>query len=903
MTGPALPPEIERLIEVVLSAANLDFVDGRAEVEHELRAHFEDGLHTGATPDELITRFGDPVEAGRRIARTRPRAAARNRGEQGRWWMSGAEWWDEVRKAGRRLRRAPGFAVIVIVTLALGIGANTAIFTVLDAVLLDELPYEEPDRLVRLHEADQDAIIGEYLRVPMVTEWRSWDEIFENVSALYTYREMGADITSGDRPERVHVLWVSADYFETLGIAPERGRTFLEGESYGPGEATSREVPIARTAIVSHRLWTDFFGGVDPVGESLQLDGSTYEVVGVMPRGFQNPFGTDADVWLPYDMRMGGSNHYSNWFISGIARLRDGITLEQARERARALGEAHYQAEPNSFEAFPLLLPLQEDVVGSTRALMLWILAGAAGMVLLAACLNVTNLLVARGLSRERDVALRAALGSARSRIVTAALVENGILAIAGGVAGLILGAVGVRVLLSIAPDVIPMVTEVRLGARVLLFTTTVTVGALLIFGVLPALRTARSAPAEVLRSGDRAATAGRSGRRVRRGLVVAQVGVALALVAGAALFARSFHALVNVPSGFDPQDVLTFEVHLPSARYPDGASRDAFHEEFHRRVTELPGVESVGAISWLPLSERYHTWSFYWDPANPDGSNEDGWYRTDVRVVAGDYFDAMGIEVLYGADVGDVDFESGAVAWVSQTIADQVFHDVEPLGQQVYLGDTLRTIVGVVADVAHNSRGEMIRTSYIPHPQFADNRNWALTQVVRTHAGTDPPLGEIREAIHGVDGQLVLFQPSTAEDLVASVREQDRFAASLMASFAVLALILSLVGTYGVLAGAVAARSREIGIRMALGASLTNVRRMVLEDAARLVVPGIVAGLIVAYVGAQWVRALLFQIEARDPLSLTGAALVFLVVGFLAAWIPARRATRVNTTEVLARE
>jgi putative ABC transport system permease protein len=904
VTSAPLPPEIEELIDVVLRAADLEFTDGRREVEQELRAHFEDGLAKGVSAETLIVRFGDPVEAGRRIARTRPGAAARNRGERRRWWMSGREWWDEVRRAARRLTRAPGFAAVVIVTLALGIGANTAIFTVLDAVLLKDLPYAEPDRLVRIHEGNPEDVGGEYLRVPLIVAWRGWDEVFDELGALYTYREMGADLTSGDRPERVHVLWVSAGYFEALGIAPHRGRTFTEDESYGPGEATGRTEPIAHTAVISHALWARIFeGSDDALGRTIELDGESYEVVGVMPRGFKNPFGTDSDVWLPYDMRLGGSNHYRNWFLSGVARLRDGVTLEQARERVRAIAEAHHDSEPETFGAYPRLLPLHQEVVGPTRARMLWILAGAAGMVLLTACLNVTNLLVARGLSRDRDLALRSALGSGRARLVVGILAENGLLAVAGGAAGLALGVFGVKALVALAPGVVPMVTEIRMGGAVFGFTTAVTIGALLLFGMTPALRMSRTAPAEVLRSGDRTSTTGRASRRVRDGLVIAQVGVALALVAGAALFTRSFSSLVNLPLGLDPEGVLTFEVHLPEARYPDGAARHAFHEQLHDRIAALPAVDEVGAVSWLPVKGRYHSWGFYWDPENPDGSNDDAWYGTDVRVVAGDYLAAMGIDLLSGVGLGEVDLDAEPMVWINRTVVDEVFGEDEALGQQIVLAGDTRRVMGIVDDVAHDSRGSTTRKSYVPHAQFAGDRNWALTQTVRARGDLGQLTEQIRTELGRIDGQLVLFEPRTADALLSSVREQDRFAALLMACFAGLALVLSLVGTYGVLAGSVAARSREIGIRTALGASTQEIRAMVLRYAARLVVPGTILGLAGAWVGAGWIRALLFEVDARDPLSLSATVLLFLVIGLASAWLPARRATRVDTVEVLTAE
>ncbi|MEJ2207353.1 MAG: ABC transporter permease, partial [Gemmatimonadota bacterium] len=590
---PGLPAEIERLIARVLDEAGLDLVTGRAEVERELRAHFEDGLATGTSPAELVRRFGDPVATGRRIAQTGPRAAARRRGEHGRWWMSGTEWWTEARRAVRRLARTPGFVVIVVATLALGVGVNTAIFTVLNAVLLEDLPYRDPHRLVRVYESHvDDPGMLTFLRAPVLGEYRTWDEVFADVGGIYTYREVGADLGETDPPSRVTVVRVSAGYFETLGIRPERGRTFLEAESFGPGEAGSSTAPITRTAILSHDLWANHFGSAaDIVGGTVILDGVSWEIVGVMPPGFRDPLGSRADVWVPQDLRPGGSNGYGNYYMSAVARLRDGLTVEAAQERVRTLSAAYAERQPDVEGSFPRLVPLQDDVVGATRQSMLWILAVAAGLVLLTACVNVANLLFARGLSRDRDLALRSALGSGRARLVAGILAENGLLAAAGGATGLGFAWAGLRVLMAGSPQALPSVIDVQMGRTVLAFTLAVTIGALLVFGLAPAWRLSRTEPSDVLRSGDRTATAGRVVRRLRNGLVVLQVAAAVVLVAGGILLARSFTSLLDVPLGIEPRGVLTYEVHLPSARYPDGATREAFFRELHDRVAQLPGV------------------------------------------------------------------------------------------------------------------------------------------------------------------------------------------------------------------------------------------------------------------------------------------------------------------------
>ena len=899
-----LPPRLEDVVRRVLEAAGMGFADGDSEVERELRAHFEDGLAGGVPVEELVRRFGDPLEAGRRIAGARPSARAWNRGPRAAWWASPKECWDEARRAVRRLGRAPVFAALVTLTLALGVGANTAIFTVLNAVLFEDLPYADPDRLVRIYESSfDDPARQEFVRGPVLVEWMGWDEVFDSVAALYTYTEVGADLLAGDLPRRVSLTRASAGYFETLGVRPILGRTFLHEESLGPGESVSTTGLVAPVVILAHRLWADQFGA-DPglVGRSIELDGAGFEVVGVMPRGFNNPFGTEADLWVPQDLRPGEGNQWGNYYLSSVGRLRAGVTPAAAQERVRTLARELAGEHPEVEGEFPRLAPLHADIVGPTRRVMLWILAGAAGLVLLTACVNVANLVLARGLEQERTLALQSALGSGRGRLVAGIVAENGLLATAGGALGLGLGWVGVRVLVRLAPEALPPVTGVEAGAPVFLFALSATGAALVLFGLAPALRLSRAAPADVLRSGDRAATTGRTARRLRDGLVVVQVAAALVLVSGAALLARSFGALVDVPLGIEPEGVLTFEVHLPEARYADREARDRFHGALQERVAALPGVETVGAVSWLPANGRYHTWGVYWDPANPGGGNDDAWYSSDIRVITGDYFASLGIELVRGASPTDVAQEGEAVAWVNRRMAEQVFGDAEPVGQLIEVGNARRRVVGVVEDIPHSARGDTYRKTYILHAQ-ADTRNWALVQTVRARGELTSLPEAIRGELSALDPQLVLHRPRSFEEFLGTVRAQDRFATILMGAFATLALALSVVGTYGVLAGTVAARTREIGIRMALGANHAGIRALVLRYALALTLPGLLLGVTGAWIGGRWLESLLFGVGTRDPVAFAGAVATLLAVGVLAAWLPAMRATRVDTMRTLTAE
>lgn len=903
-----LPDPLETVIRRVLDSAHLDLPE-RAQVEAELRAHFEDGLQAGVPPADLERLFGDPEAAGRRIAASRRQGAGRRVPELGRWSMGATEVWWELRQAIRRLRRSPAFAAIVMLTLALGVGANTAIFTVLHEVLLEPLPYRDPGRLVRVYEAPPDRPRDRndlYLRAPTVAAYRTWHDVFERFGALYTYRELGADLSMGERPVRITVVPVTPGYFETLGVAPVVGRPFVEDDARAaPAEGEVVRGSTAAVAVLSNRLWEELFDAdPDAVGRTMRLDDVAYEVIGVMPPGFRSPFGPEADAWILQDLSSQLTS-WGNFYLSGVARLPRGLPLEAAQSRATALYAQLAEANPDAGSWGPLLVPLHADVVGPTRGTMLWILAGAAALVLLTACLNVVNLVLARGLDRDRDAALRSALGSSRARILASMLAENVLLAFGGGVLGLLLGWGGVRGLLLLSPGALPGGADPELGASVFLFALGLTGLALIGFGIAPALRTARTEPAQALRAGQRTVAGSRGVRRIRDGLVVAQVAAALILVAGAALLTRSFSALVDVRTTVEPRGVLTYEVHLPAARYPDGAAREVFHERLQSVVSELPGVEAAGAVSWLPMSGRYHIWSFYWRPDDPSasGSTDEDWFGADVRIFAGGYFEALGIPLVRGLAPRDVDVAAEPVAWVSRSTADEVFGDVDPLGQHIRVAGGPRRVVGIVEDVPVDARGRVTRHVYVPHAQYADNRNWALIQAVKARGDLVVLREQIRERIEDLDPGLVLFRPRPLTDVIRASRAQDRFATVLMGALALLALTLSLVGTYGVLAGSVVSRRRELGIRMALGADSGRIRRMVLRYAALLTVPGMGLGLIAALVGARLLDSLLFGVTKADPPTYVLSVLVLLVAGAVAAWIPARRATRVDVVRVLGAE
>jgi putative ABC transport system permease protein len=899
--GKTLPADVEQTIRRVLEAADLPSFD-RGDVEDDLRNHFEDGLTAGRSAAELVERFGDPEEAGRRIALARRRRLSKQtHGNNGRWWMSARELWNETKLAARTLMRAPAFSLLVVVTLALGVGANTAVFTALDAVLLAPLPYDAPERLVRINEdyLDDEEPGQEFLRAAAILEYRQWDEVFESVGVLNTYRELGGDLTDGDQPERVIVSHADAGLFESLGVGPLMGRVFREDESIFPGESEDR-APGAPVAVLSHGLWEGRFAA-DPgvVGRTVQLDGSTFEIVGVMPQGFTNPFGSPPDLWVPQDLRMGGYNSWGNHYLSAIARLRDGVTIELAQERVDALVAGLIESNGDAAGWGVVLRPLRDDVVGEGRRTMLWVLAVAVGLVLLSACVNVGNLVFARSLGRGRDLAVRGALGSGRLRLIAHLLTESAILAVVGGIAGVAVGWLGIRGILRLAPDALPALVTPELSMRVFLVAMAATTVALALFGLVPALRFSLVSPVDALRAGGRGGTESRKLRGVRNLLVVTQVAVALVLLVGAGLLVRSFAEVQRVDLGFDAESVLTFEVHLPDARYPDGAGRHAFHETLQDRIGTLPGVESVGATSWLPVSGRYHSWGVSPDVGALDESER--FESVDMRFFVGDYFETMGISMVQGDAPTEVDAEGALPVWVNQRYAEATFPDGDAVGSPLFAANEDRRIAGVVDDVAYEPHGAMSYKVYVPHSNYADNRNWALIQTVRARGDLGTLRDRIREELRAVDPQLVMFRPRPMQSLLASAQAQDRFAASLMGIFAVLALVLSAVGTYGVLSSAVARRRREIGIRIALGADAGRVRGMVLGSAVAMTTGGALLGALGAWAGSRWLQSLLFEVSAADPGVMVTSVLLLVALGALSAWIPARRATGVDPATALA--
>ena len=792
-----------------------------------------------------------------------------------------------ARSAWRSLRRTPAFSVVAVTVLALGIGGSTAVFSVVNQVLLEPLPYAQPGQLVRVYQYRLDTpATNTYVAAPVFTELRGMQTL-DDAAAIYTYSELGADLSGSAGVERVRRLPVSAAYFDVLRAQPVLGRGFLTDEERTPG---------ARVVVLSHDLWQRHYGGSRTVvGQTLVMSGEPHEIIGVAPSALRDPVVGAVDLWVPHFVDP--NDHPENHSLTVIARLRSGTTLEQARAELSHLNArlaAHYDAGAN--RPTRMLRLHDATVAGASR--MLYVLLGAVGLVLLIVCVDIANLMLARASTREREFAVRAALGSGRARIVQQLLLESVILAAAGGVAGVILGSFLLDAIVALGAASVPRLAGTSFDLRVLAFAATVTLGCALFVGVLPALRFSRVAAAGVLRESARNVTTDRGRNRVRTILVGAQVALAFMLLVGASILTLSLLRLRSVDLGIAEDGALTFEVHLPIARYDD-ARRAAFHEEFAIRVAALAGVQAVGGVSRLPATGSYHGWGSRPATGPLAGSNES--LGAEQRVVSGDYFAAMRIPLVTGRLFDERD--NAAVprrVVISALAAETMFPGVDAVGQKLrVLGDTVE-VIGVVGDVALTPEGTHKATVYHAHRQFADNRNWALTQVVR--ASTDPTalVPAIRDVLAELDPELVLHRPAPLADVLGQGIAQRRFTTALMSAFALLAVLLATIGLFGVITYLVRQRRREMGIRAALGARPAQIRALVLKQGLHIAGVGVAAGLAGALVGSRALQSLVFETRPADPRVLAVTALGMLAVAALATYLPAREATAVDPAATL---
>jgi putative ABC transport system permease protein len=792
---------------------------------------------------------------------------------------------DDLRSAIRRLRRAPGFTAAAVACLALGIGANTAIFSVINAVLLRPLPYPRADRVMMVWEArNADRVSRNNVAAYNFLPWKTESGVFERLAAVYDTR---VGLTGHGEPLQVPMEYASADLFPMLGMRPILGRTYTPDEDL-PGGA-----PVV---VLSHGLWQRRFGGArDVVGQRIELDGEPHTIIGVLPPGAGIVGRPEMpDLWVPLVLDPTKDYHgVSGRYLVAIGRLKDGVSRDQALASLTAIARRLEERFPEYNSGWGVnLVPVTEDVTGHLRRPLL-LLAGVVGLVLLIACANVANLQLAQATARRREIAVRAALGAGRGRVARQFLAESMVLGLGGGAGGVLLALWLTAALAARAEAGIPRLGDVSVDATTLGFTLLVSLVAGIGFGLIPALHAGRADLQAALKEGGRSGTPG--GNRTRGFLVAAQVALSLMLLVGAGLLLKSFARLQQVELGFDPERVLTARIALPEARYATPAQQAAFFDALVARVGTLPGASAAGTVSWLPLS-GLRSATDLWIEGRPIPPPEER-PSAHIQAVTPDYFRAMGIPLREGRTFAATDgAEQPKAVIVSRSFAEQYLAGVPALGQRLSMpwGDTLRgTIVGVVGDVHHAGVDSLPRpTIYWAEAQWPWN---AMTLVVRTSGDPARLAPSVIAEIHALDPELPVADVRPMQAYLGDTLARRRFTMTLLAGFAATALALTAVGLYGVMAYSVVQRTRELGIRLALGASRQRVLQAELRRALAVVGAGVVGGLAGAAAFTRVLDALLFGVSTTDPVVFALIVALLAAVGLAASWIPARRATRVD--------
>ncbi|MGH9789365.1 MAG: ABC transporter permease [Candidatus Acidiferrales bacterium] len=800
--------------------------------------------------------------------------------------------WQDLRYGARQLARSPGFTAVAVLTLALGIGANTAIFSVANAVLLQPLPYQEPDRLVRLWESNPGRNWPFFsASAPNFNDWVQQNRSFESLAATE-----GAtfNLTGTGEPERLRGRRVTSNFFALLGVELELGRNFTPEE----GRPAS-----ARVAILSHGLWQRRFGA-DPgiLGRTLRLDGESYEIVGVLPGTFRFTPGTE--VWGPLaiDWNEPGRADRSNHTLLVVGRLKPGVTLAQAQADLESIAKRLEQQHPQSNGGWGVRTATFYDWIFSEETRQgIWVLLGAVGFVLLIACANVANLLLARLPGRQREFALRAALGAARVRVFRQLLTESALLAVLGCLGGVLLAAWGTETIASTASINVPRLDETRLDTTVLAFSVLLSVLTSVFFGLVPALQASGTNLGEVLKEGSRGTVGSR--HRLRGALVVSEIALALMLLVGAGLMLRSLLHLQAVPLGFQAENVLVMRINLPPSRYPDGGQRVAFYNDLLERIRSVPGVRGAAAIMGLP----FEGWNWAQE-INIEGRESAGEpLSADVQAVTPNFFRTMEIPLLSGRDFSqqDGDRDAPGVVVVSEGFARRFFPGQDAVGQRFRTLPTNPplTIVGVVGEIRANN--DSLRAE--PRPTFYHCSCQVGFSSMAVLARTGPPpetlTSALRSQVHSLDPELPVYNVRTLEAVVHDAVGESRFQAALLAVFAGLALLLAAVGIYGVMAYSVSQRAHEIGVRMALGAQPGAVLSLILGQGARLALLGVVLGLGSAFALTRLLSTLLYRVAPTDPITFAGVSVLLLAVALLVCWLPARRAARVDPMVALRYE
>ena len=810
---------------------------------------------------------------------------------------------NDIRFGLRGLIKRPGFTSIGIVTLALGIGANTAIFSVVNATLLRPLPFKDPDRIVMgwgyipkfAQRTDKfPSSAGNYLG--LVKQTQTFDQ-------LAAFRQWSWQLTHAGDPEQLQGVRVSANFFEALGAAPLLGHTFTSEQDQ---EGAS---PVV---IISYRLWQKEFGsdrGV--VGKTLTLNGRTMTIVGVMPRDFEFPgganmipglqFATKNDIWMPLAMDAQERNNHGSLNLAMIGRLKAGITIPQAESELSAiesslpLGRVSYSVK---------LIPLQKQMVGNIQRLLLVILATVT-FVLLIACANVANLLLARASARRKEMAIRGALGAGRFRIIRQLLTESVLLSSAGGLLGFVLAVWGTPLLVSFIPEKVPRIHEINVDLRVFGFALLISVTTGIVFGLAPAIHAARVDLNESLKEGARGTTGGWRQNRLRGFLIVSEVSLAVVLMIGAALLTKSFVRLMDVKPGFDPSHTLTMEVLLPTvppSKYAKDEEQVAFFQQVLDRLNHSPGVKAAGAVLSLPLTGAEESTDLFIEGRPTPAPSERP--ETDYTVVSPDYFRALQIPLLKGRELSDHDRkDTPGVAIINEALAQRYWPNEEPLGQRIRIGfeKDAREIVGIVGSIKQSTLSAAARPAmYVPYAQLPAG---GLSIVIRTDGDPMSLAALARTQVHSVDPSIPVTNIRTMDEVFSTSVEQQRFTTLLVGLFGGLAVALAAIGIYGVMGYSVTQRRQELAVRMALGARTRQVLQLVLRDGVVLASLGVIAGLAAAFGLTRLLRSLLFEVQPTDIQTFLSVPALLILVALLASYLPARRASKVDPLTALRSE
>jgi len=801
--------------------------------------------------------------------------------------------WQDIRYAARLCVRTPAFTAVAVLALGIGIGANTAIFTLVHAALIEPLPYHDPDRLVAIWETSSFRANRPNVVAP--ANYFRWRDRASSFDALAAFADTRTNLTGSGDPEELVVQNVTADFFPILGVSPMIGRTFTAAENAQPD---------ATAAILSYGLWQRRFGGdASIVGRTIQLNGAPTTVVGVMPPDVQLTFknslaGKPADLWRPWRLPEEWRQPRGR-FLSVIARVKRGVTIERADAEMHAIA-ASLGAEWPQFDTgwSATVVPLRDELTGAVRPALL-LLAGAVAFVLLIACANVANLLLSRAAVRQREIAIRAALGARRSRVVRQLLTESLVLAALGGALGLLIAQWGVDALIAFSPVDLTRIGHVHLSDPVLAFTAAVSIATAIAAGVAPALEGTRGRVQASLQDGARQVGGARAAR-MRQTFVVAEIALAVVLLVGAGLMLRSFASLRAVPPGFDAHNVLTLRVSLPARKYDDRQA-ERFFADAVERVRAIPGVQAAGAISYLPFAGMGAATDFtiVGQPAPPPGQS----HTVDVSVCDNGYFQALRLPLTRGRWFTEREQrEKSNVVIVNEELVRRYFVGVDPIGKALVISMTDRnvptTIVGVVADAKFGDlRSDTRPQSYWPPPQLPYS---AMTLAVRTPSNPLAFAPLVEHAVHAIDPDQPVSDVRAMDQWIARSLSQDRFGSYLLTIFAAVALLLAALGIYGVMSYAVSQRTPEIGVRLALGAETRDIITMIVGDTVRLTAIGLAAGVALALALSRAIAGLLFGTTSTDPTTFAGVTAVLALAALAAAYLPARRAARIAPTDAL---